>query len=190
MKKVVGYFLVALVIASCSSEVEDSKVDGITPEYLLEQINVMDDSLNVLMEKVMKEPNAKIDRLVYHEAAMRNITFYQTFPDHELAPEAIEKAASMYMAIGLDERATEWRDSLLLHYPDYSNILTILELQKSFYDNFDRYEPKMIQKYCDMMLDLGDALDSNKRKDIEFRLEHIDLSFIDLIKMQNPDLEL
>jgi len=188
------YLVILLVfglISACQEEAEVIEVDEQSPAFLKERIQEMDDSLNVLMEKALTEKDYAIGRLVYHEAANRNISFYNSYPENDFAPEALEKAASMYMAINLEERAAEWRDTLIQNYPNYKHILAVLELQKSFYDNFEAYNPEMIKKYCQMILEKGDdQLTPEKREAIEFRLEHIDLNFKELIQLQNPDLEL
>lgn len=189
--KYLAILLIFGVISSCQENEEVAVLDEQSPAFLKERIQEMDDSLNLLMEKALTEKEFAIDRLVYHEAANRNILFYKSFPDHDFAPEALEKAASMYMSINLEPRAAEWRDTLIQNYPNYKHILSVLELQKSFYDNFETYNPEMIKKYCQMMLDKGgNQLTQEKRDDIQFRLEHIDLNFKELIQLQNPDLEL
>lgn len=189
MKWLAITFLSVLLVACNNSGEQETSLEN-TPELSLQRIQEMDDSLNVLVQKSMNEPDFEIDRLAYHEAAMRSIDFYKNFPEHDFAPEALEKASAMYMAINLDQRAADWRDTLIENYPNFIRILDILELQKAVYDNFDTYNPEMIKKYSQMMLDLGDKLPAKKREEIEFRLEHIELDFLELAILQNPDLPL
>ena len=189
MRKIVYLIVLATLFASCGEDQEvDENQDEVTVESLKSAIKEMDDSLAVLLERVIEEDDFKIERIVYHEAVSRNLEFYKTFPDHEFAPYALEKVTSMYLALKIDEKAANWRDTLIINYPDFERILDILELQKVHYDNFDVYEPEKIKKYSKMMLD-NEKLSDEKREELEFRLEHIDKDFMELIKLQNPDLE-
>lgn len=179
-------------IYSCSSDSEDKGIDTeqeVSTEFLKERIQEMDDSLKVLFEMKMEDDNFKIDRLVYHEAINRCIEFYHTFPEDNYAPYAIEKAAGMYDALRISQKATEWRDTLIANYPDYDRILFVYEYQKANYDSFEAYEPEKIKYYIEKMLALDD-LPAEKREELEFRLEHIDLDFMGLARLRNPDLDL
>lgn len=196
MKKSIYLFSVILfsfTFLSCEENTDkgdnNEEVAEVTPESLKESIKEMDDSLQVLFEKRMQEADFKIDRLVYHEAINRNKSFFENFPKHEFAPKAVEKIASMYLQLNIEGEAVKWRDTILYNYPDFENKISILELQKSYYDNFDTYEPEKIEFYCEEMLKV-EGISEEKKEEIKFRLEHIDLSFKELIKLQNPDLEL
>ncbi|MEX2483046.1 MAG: hypothetical protein WED10_00705 [Brumimicrobium sp.] len=183
----------SLAFLSCEEKSDENEGEDesaeVTPESLKNSIKEMDDSLQVLFKKRMEEDNFKIDRLVYHEAINRNKSFFENFPEHGYAPRAVEKIASMYLQLNIEGEAVKWRDTILHNYPNYKNKLGVLELQKSYYDNFDTYEPEKIEYYCNEMLKV-EGLSEEKKEEIEFRLEHIELSFTELIKMQNPDLEL
>ncbi|MDX1651167.1 MAG: hypothetical protein R3277_01665 [Brumimicrobium sp.] len=180
-----------LVIGSCVNEEkqEGPEVKEVTPESMMSDIKEMDDSLEVLFAQRMKSDNFEIDRLVYHEAINRNKAFYMTYPDHSYAPKAAEKIASMYLQLNIEPEAIKWRDTILINYPDFERKLDILELQKAAYDNFDTYDKEKIIYYSDEMLKM-EGLPEEKKKDIQFRLENIDLTFRELIKLQNPDLEM
>ena len=179
-------------VVSCSDtdKNQQDEKEEVTVASLKQAIKEMDDSLNVLTKKVLEEESFTIDRLVYHEAINRNLAFYKAFPDDSYAPRALEKASSMYMQLNIDQKAADWRDTLLNNYPDFEGRLSLLELQKSHYDNFEAYDPEMIKKYCNLMLAMEDQLSEEKKSSIEFRLEHIDKSFPELIKMQNPEIDL
>lgn len=187
MKK---YLIITLLIVTVACENNDSQEgEEVTVEGLKEKIQVMDDSLAVLTTDFLDGKIEKIDRLVYHEAINRNIDFYNNFPDNNYAPYALEKASSMYMAIKVEEKAADWRDTILVNYPDFDRSLDILELQKAYYDGYDSYDKEKVEHYIEKMLE-HKKLSDDKREELEYRLENIDLSYKELIQKSNPDLEL
>lgn len=184
--------LSASFIISCgqgSDKAEKSeKEDDVTVKSLKSDIKEIDDSLSVLIKKRLEEDDFKIDRLVYHEGINRSIKFYETFPDDDFAPYALEKVASLYDALQISQKSADWRDTIIVNYPEFDRRLDILELQKAHYDNFETYEPEKIEHYIELMLEMD--IPDKKREDLEYRLEHIDLTFLEMVKLLNPDLEL
>lgn len=183
----VGVFVLVACKSNGDSDPNAKKED--TVESLKERIVEIDDSLIVLFDKKMEDDEFVIDRLVYHEGINRCIDFYNTFPEDKYAPYAIEKAAGLYDALRIGQKASDWRDTLINNYPDYDRMLFILEQQKAHYDNFDAYVPDKIKFYINKMLEFED-LPEDQREQLEFRLEHIDLKFMDIVRMRNPELDI
>ena len=192
MKKNFYYSLIiglVLVLNACGGEKKKSLIEEeVTVERLKAEIKEIDDSLSVLIKRRIEEDDFKIDRLVYHEGINRSVKFFETFPEDEFAPYALEKVASLYDALQISQKSAEWRDSIIINYPDFDRRLDILELQKAHYDNFDNHEPEKIEEVINLMLQMD--LPNDKREDLEFRLKHIDLNFMDIVRLRNPDLEL
>lgn len=178
-----------LIIVSACGEKESGEEETVTVASLKDKINAIDDSLVGLTADFLDGKIEKIDRLVYHEAINRNIDFYNHFPENEFAPFALEKVSSMYMSLKVEDKAADWRDTILINYPDFKRTLDILELQKAYYDGYDNFEQEKVEEYTKRMLERDDLTDE-KRADLEFRLEHIDKSFKELIKISNPELDI
>jgi hypothetical protein len=183
----VGVFVLVACKSNGDSDPNAKKED--TVESLKERIVEIDDSLIVLFDKKMEDDKFVIDRLVYHEGINRCIYFYNTFPEDTYAPYALEKAAGLYDALRIGQKAADWRDTLINNYPDYDRMLFILEQQKAHYDNFDAYVPEKIRIYINKMLEFDD-LSEEQREQLEFRLEHIDSKFMDIVRMRNPELDI
>ena len=178
-------FVIIGGLIGCSSDTaNEQQVDENSPAYHIARITEMDDSLNALVDRAMTEPGFVVDKLVYHEAINRNLAFFKAFPSHEFAQRALENACSQYLEIGLEELGVQWIDTLLTRFPNHPNRAGYLEIQKSIFDNFDTYDPERIQYYCEQMLALGDELPVEKREAIEFRLQHIDKNFEELIMLR------
>ena len=180
MKNLIFIFSLMLVFLSCKNPNEKKK--KATVEDLKSGIKEMDDSLKMLVDKVMNSSDFQINRAVYYEAINRNKNFYFQFPEDPYAEVALEKIASMFLQLNQEDNAAKWRDSLLINYPNTKHKIDLLELQMSYYD-FNHYDPKKYKYYAKQLLAI-DSLPKEKREKCEFRLEHIDLTFDELIKLQ------
>jgi hypothetical protein len=174
---------------SCGDKTEDQNLsssdDELTVEGLKKSIQEIDDSLYMLTKKKMKNPDFKIDRLVYHEGINRNKKFFETFPENEFAKTALEKIASLYFQLQIEGEATKWRDSILLHYPNTESKIALLEMQMSYYD-YDNYNKEKLEHYLNKLLAI-ENLSKEKKEDYEFRLKHIDKNHLELMELHNND---
>jgi hypothetical protein len=186
MKKMLLLIITGLLTLSCSNSTREVDMNEMSVEQLIASAREMDDSLFNMTTRLLNGEVEKIDRLLYHEGAQRYLEVYKNYPEHAFAPEAIEKAAALYMGIQLDDRAAEWRDTLLIKYPDFKHRVEILELQKEFYDNFFHYNPEMIQHYTKLLLE-EPSISEDKKADLRLRLEHIDKRFEEFILIINED---
>lgn len=176
-------------LTSCAGNAESTanqeKEVEVTPEGLKASIKEMDDSLNVLMQQARKEPNYKMNRVAYHEAINRNKDFYYHFPEHDFAPDALNKIAAIYLQLDVEEEAVKWRDTLLTKYPEVENKVGLLELQMNYYD-FNEYTPEKIEYYANQLLGM-EGISNDQREQYEFRLKHIDKTYEELIELQLSD---
>lgn len=183
------FILFATILFSCGDNSKDqnesSADEEITVEGLKMSIKKIDDSLYMLTQKKMKNPDFKIDRLVYHEGINRNKKFFETFPEDEFAETALMKIASLYFQLQIEGEAAKWRDSILMHYPNTKSKIGILEMQMSYYD-FNNHNKEKLEYYLNELLSI-ENLSEEKRKDYEFRLKHIDKTHSELIELHNND---
>lgn len=178
--------LVASILTSCGDKTESTtSEDEVTAEELKSSIKEIDDSLLMLTKKKMKNPDFKIDRLVYHEGINRNKNFFEKFPEDEYAETALHKIASLYFQLQIEGEAAKWRDSILLHYPNTESKITLLEMQMSYYD-YDNHNKEKLEFYLNELLSL-ENLSEEKKQDYEFRLKHIDKSHSELMNLHNND---
>lgn len=191
MKKIIYVLSLLAVFAACNSKSEESNIDKeeeVTVEGLKTSIKEMDDSLQIIMDEAVKSPDYKMNRVAYHEAINRNKDFYQHFPNNPYAEVALGKVASLYLQLNVEEEAVKWRDTLLNNYPNTKNKIGLLELQMNYYD-YNQHNPEKIKHYAERLLAIDD-LPEEKREQYEFRLEHIDKTFDELIELQlSGDIE-
>lgn len=185
MKNLIFILGISVVFLSCTASKDNNKEESV--EGLKASIKEMDDSLNVLVEKVMTTSDFKINRAVYYEAINRNKDFYFHFPKDPYAEVALEKIASMFLQLNQEDRAVKWRDTLLTKYPNTKDKIGLLELQMSYYD-YNEHNPEKYKYYAHQYLAIKD-LPKEKRESCEFRLKHIDLTFDQLIELKAKDSE-
>jgi hypothetical protein len=181
--------LLSSFLVSCGDSTKDQKdaesQDEVTVEGLKVSIEEIDDSLAMLTKQKMKNPDFKIDRLVYHEGVNRNKKFFETFPNDPYAETALEKIASLYFQLQIEGEAAKWRDSILIHYPNNKSKIGLLEMQMSYYD-FNNHNKEKLEYYLNELLSLKN-LSEQQRADYEFRLKHIDKTHSELMELHNND---
>ncbi len=182
MKFILPAIASLFLIIGCNSEEQPETLQKETPEAIISSINSIDDTLQDLTKKRIEIDSFKVDKLVYHKAINRNKKFFRKYPSHDFAEQALQNIASLYMQIGVERLATKWRDSILMHYPNTSNKIGLLELQMSYYDQ-DKYNPEQIEHYANRLLEI-ENLPPSKKELYEFRLKHIDKTFEELIELQ------
>lgn len=183
MKRIIYIFSLLFVFTSCNSNNEEVVESGeVTVESIKTSIKEMDDSLKIMMDQALNSPEYKINRVAYHEAINRNKDFYQNFPNDSFAETALGKIAGLYLQLRVEEEAVKWRDTLLNNFPNTTQKAGLLELQMNYYD-FNVNDKEKIKYYANRLLAI-ENLSKEKREQYEFRLEHIDKSFDELIELQ------
>ena len=182
----VSLFIITLGCSTNESS-DDSDIstqkEVITKDNLKAQIKEIDDSLeNLLAEAIVN--NSNIDRLVYHEGVNRNIKYFENYPNDDFTPYAVDKIASMYWALQIEEKASKWIDTLIIKYPEYPGLTSALERQKSLFDDLDHHDTLKIRYYTNLLLNRSDVT-NEKRTDLLNRLKHIEKPLSEYINMIN-----
>ncbi|HLW39586.1 MAG TPA: hypothetical protein VKX31_04280 [Brumimicrobium sp.] len=173
----------AFLLTSCSNQTTNDEKQEITPAYLKAEVERMDDSLKGIFDNVMENPNFQVDRKVYLKAIEVNLNFYESFPEDPFAETALNKIASLYFQLNLDQEALKWRGIILEKYPEAKNRTELLELQMSHYSTDEFFSQEMIEHYAHELLKT-ENLSETKKEEYEFRLKHSDKNFSQLIEHQ------
>lgn len=184
MKKIVLAGIIALSVIACSEKgTQISSFDKDSKEFYQAAIQEMDDSLKVLFKKALEEDNFNIDPAVYYEAIERSKDYYYKFPEDAYAETALNKIAAMYFQLNQEDEAAEWRETILAKYPKAENRNSLMELQMSYYGDPATFSQDKIEYYARELLKTK-GLSAEKKEEYEFRLEHSDKNFEELIIMQ------
>jgi hypothetical protein len=166
----VGFFF-----AGCKDRVP------VTRDDFAQEVTDFEDSLKANAVDV----NQLTDQDLGIKYAEKCLDFYHHFPKDKSAPNYLDKAHVIFASIGLHQRSVMLADTLIQNYPLYKNRSMVLESLASAYDVFiiPRRKDK-VKRYYEMLLKESKTLTNEQRKDIEFRLQNIDLTFEELIQKQ------
>src|SRR6218665_613772 len=148
--------LIGLCLASCG---EDKKV---TKEDFVESFKQYEDSLKTNSTDITDTKKGV-------EYAEKCLEIAHKFPKDKDAPKYMDKAHMIFAGIGLHGRSVALADTIISMYPMYENRAMVLQSAATTYEMLLKENPKM---------------PIEQRKEIEYRLEHIDLSFDELIELQ------
>jgi tetratricopeptide (TPR) repeat protein len=174
--------LVLLFISiACSEEVKKEK-KGPTKEELKSAIKEMDDSLKVLYQKVMEEKGFQFPNLAATEAINRHLAYYRAFPEDSYSAECLDKVQQLFMQKKAYESSLKYIDTLLVKYPTYKNKAQVLLNAGSTGEIVQ--DTTIIRKYYTKLLNECPKLDAETKEMVTFRLEHLHLTFDQLIDLQ------
>lgn len=191
MKKliVLALFFSALVVSCGDSEPEVEVEAAPTVESIAEDIKMLEDSIMRMSqaEEVHGKQMINLTRQQLHEKLKYG---YLNFPESDKAPEYLAKLHMSYSAIGVDEMASRYADTLISDYVDYPDRRQIIESQIVYHSLKQPYEPKKVEELIRLVLDDKNAnLSEEQVADYEYRLENIDLTMDQLIEKRMSELE-
>jgi hypothetical protein len=85
--------------------------------------------------------------------------------------------------------AAQYGDTLIRKYPAYKNRPMVLQSIASAYDmSIVPRRKDLVEKYYKLLLKENKDLPAEERESIQYRLDHIDLTFEELIVQRQKDL--
>ncbi len=172
-------FFIFLIAFSCQSEKQEDGRKG-----LLKKIKKQEQKLSDLAkdfrpgQEIPKEESDKLVDLL--------LQYYKKHPSDTIAPICLDKVHMIYSARKEYKKSAAYADTLIEKYPDYPNRPIVLESMATSYDLF--IQPRdtfKIRKYLKLLLEENPDLPQDKREDIQFKLEHLNLTFEELIKQNS-----
>lgn len=163
-----------LLIAACSGgKAEKTEAD------LIAEVKAFEDSL-----KTAKSDMAVSTTSVKY--ADKCLAVYRSFPKSKEAPKYLDKAHIILSSAGMHNMAVLYADTLIRKYPDYENRPMVLQSMATAYDIFIVPRRKeLVKKYYNLLLTENPKLPKEEKENIEYRLEHIDMTFDQLIDEQS-----
>jgi len=119
------------------------------------------------------------------EYAEKCLEIAHKFPNDKDAPKYMDKAHMIFAGLNLHARSALIADSIIMVYPLYENRAMVLQSAATTYDMFllPRKKDK-VKKYYELLLKENPKMPAEQRKDFEYRLAHIDLTFEEMIELQ------
>lgn len=182
-------FALLLLFSSCkngTSEKEDALKNrgvGVSRNELKASIKEMEDSITVLLQD--KNRKKLIPSLTYIELINRLTNYYQRFPNDPYSSQCLFNIHIQYSSLNANELAIAYGDTLLSKFPNFPNSDLLLESMATTYDIYIvPRDTSKVRKYYTLLLNLK-GITSQKRKDTQDRLKHIELGLFDYITYQS-----
>lgn len=186
MKNIFVLTCLSFSILACKSQPKEANEVTLTSEQMINSIREVDDSLRNSYKRYMKDPKPEkqIDQGMVIRLANKQVLFYQKYPEHEMAPEYLDKAFQLYYSENKIEEAVNYGKVLIENYPDYKGrLIAILNLAAIFDGVLDDRESAV--KYYKLLLDEYPNLEKETKIMITERLKNADLSQQEFIIKQN-----
>ncbi|TNE54773.1 MAG: hypothetical protein EP338_06460 [Bacteroidetes bacterium] len=184
--RVTSLVALCLIVLSCSEEkkVDDQVVEEKpSKEVLKDMIQEMDDSLKVLYGKIRNNEIQEISNLNFNEAINRNLAYYRHYPEDQFSARALDKVIQLCTQVKAYDRALAYSDTLISKYDGYEGKKEVLLNAGSLADGVLGRQDKC-ESYYRQLLKEYPNLDQETKELVEFRLEHIDLTFDQMIELR------
>ncbi len=188
MKNTGIILLLFLTLVSCKEQenvetVETENAEVKSEEAFIAHLAALDDSLSQVISTAFQQQD-KFPVGAYQKAIEQHLAFYTAYPKNEAVAESLDKAQSFYTQLRAEDKAVKWRDTIIFNFKNYKNRARVLESQGVYFDA-DNYNPEKIKLYYSMLLEDYPELDSMKRAEIQYRLDNVNLTFEELIQLNN-----
>lgn len=165
-----------LLATACSGGKKDIKDES--KEGLIRDLKQFEDSL----KKHQVDPSSGDVATLY---ADKCLFIYRKFPKSKEAPRYLDKAHIILSSVGRHGMAVLYADTLIQKYPSYDNRPMVLQSMASAYDLFIIPRRKeLVKKYYTLLLKENPNLPKEEKEMIQYRLDHIDLTFDQMIELQ------
>jgi len=180
--RVLSLLFVLFLMFSCDSQSHSTTNDE--ANEMLEEIKQKEDEIFNISKDLrpgMKAPSGMSDELVE-----LLIHFYHSFPEHASAPVCLDKVHMVYSAKRKYQLSANYGDTLLNNYPDYINRPMILESMATTYDIFIQpRDTSKVRYYNELLLKEDKEMSPEKREEILFKLDNLNLSLDEMIQKIN-----
>lgn len=182
--KRLSYILISaagLLLFACGEKTATDAVPGKPTLADMEtQVKLLEDSL----QKGQLDMGPKSPTGVRY--AERCMAIYKAFPKSPEAPKYLDRAHMIYTSIGSHALAVLHAEALIAEYPNYGNRQMVLQSLATSYDMFiiPRNKEK-VKKYYEMLLKENPDLPAEEKESYQFRLDHLDLTYEELIILRS-----
>lgn len=178
MKYIISSISFSLLIFACSNGTEES--EALKDQIVQFEKKVSQTTLGNSDSKDIMTEKSKLADALY--------TYYRQYPDDPYAANCLSKLHMLYSGMNETDKAVAYADTLLERYPDFIDRLQVIESQIISYELDVRpRNVKMIKKYIKLWLKENTSADHEKIDEMNYHLEHVDLSLEERIKLNLED---
>ncbi|MBI1836823.1 MAG: hypothetical protein HYR91_06110 [Flavobacteriia bacterium] len=181
IKILIGSLVLSLVVISCRGSKSKISNKDLTIEEVKNRVLAYEDSIMTFQKSQKVVPAYFQDSLIN---ALK--LFYSKFPEDKSAAKCLDKIQMFYSGNGQVQLAVKYADTLIEKFPKYKNRSLVLESQAANYDMFiNPRDTNKVKQYFTMLLKENKSMETDKRKGIELRLRHLELTFEEFIQFQS-----
>lgn len=185
MKKILALTVLSFFLTKCAAgeNKPQAAAGGPSKKEIKENIRLLDDSLKTMYQEIMQNPDKQVPSDMINRAIDLKMEFYNSFPEDAFAAECLDKVQQLHLQEKSYAKSVEAGDLLIAKYPRYKQRAQVLMSVASTYDYMLKNIP-MATKYYQMLLDEYPKMNPETREMIAFRMEHIDLTFEEMVELQ------
>ena len=176
--RILVLFVVLFVMFSCDSQSQQSSDKNAIEK--LDAIKDKEEEINTLSKDL--RPGQKVPTEMSDDLIDLLINFYQSYPENSSAPVCLDKLHMVYSAKRQYQKSANYGDTLLNNYPIYINRPMILESMAITYDIFILpRDTTKVRYYNELLLKEDKEMSQEKREEILFKLDNLNLSLDEMI---------
>lgn len=187
--KLTSFIVVLLVVVfSCTRKLGSNqpKIGYTGSDSLTKSIALKEKSLKNYYHNLMADENS-IDSLpnqLINSLLKEYQLYYKTYPEDSLSPYYVDKIHQLFTQEKQYTYAVDWVDTLLDHYPNYSNKSLVLYSAATTSDLY-LLDSNRVKKYYNRMLNECPKLKNQVKNQISHRLKYIEIPYLEYIEKKH-----
>lgn len=142
---------ILLICVSCkqNNSVSETPVNNSKNDTLiaLEKLKSQDSTLIEFYKSIMESDKGQIPMELIDETIKMNQDFVFLYPNHEYAPQALDKIHQLYMQLGKYTFSTDYGVQLIENHPNYKNSIDVAYSIATTFDFMLNDQEKAIYYY-------------------------------------------
>ena len=188
MKAIICSITILTLLVSCSEEKSGEEESKDEEQHVQAELTA-DEVLEDLQELAS---NTKVTKQIVDQMVSKTTLFYQSFPEHEMAPEVLFMTAANVQMIGergrdsgapqvsYFQKSVKMCDIIIDNYPEYRDVKLVYSLKATLLDIELEMNDEAIEVY-QYLIDTYPEDTFNVVNNWQSRIDNIDVNPLDLI---------
>ncbi len=193
MKRLVQITLIGILITACGEDPKEDIDHGQPESYVtvVPPANELRKGIKMLEDSIMRmsqNPNIirkQLPNLTRQALIEKALLLYRSYPNDKDAASCLDKVHMSYSSMNAYDVAVKYADTLIEKYPKYQHRARVIESAASHYDYFVKpWDGEKVESYYKLLLKDYPNLTEEKKSDVQFRLDNMDLTLEELMEKQ------
>jgi hypothetical protein len=183
--KLISFIVILLVLFfSCTRKRGSSqtKIGYTGSDSLKKSISLKEKKLKNYYQSLMADENSieSLPNQLINSLLKEYQQYYKTYPGDTLSPYYIDKIHQLFTQEKQYTYAVDWVDTLLYHYPNYTNKSLVLYSAATTSDLY-LLDTNRVKKYYNRMLNECPKLKNQVKNEISHRLKYLEIPYLEYI---------